>query len=153
MTTRQRITQHRRVGERLETAYGTRVQEIAAELALRFEEGRDYNRALQYRWQAGTNATRRHAHQEAIIHFAKALDLLAFLPDARERKHLELGLRIVLGGSLVTAKGHAAPEVEAVYAEAQTLCREVGDTPQLFPALAGSIGITLSEEPMTWGEH
>jgi predicted ATPase/DNA-binding winged helix-turn-helix (wHTH) protein len=137
MTTRQRIIQHRRVGERLEVAYGTRVQEIAAELALRFEEGRDYDRALQYRWQAGTNATRRHAHQEAIIHFTKALDLLALLPDTQERKQLELGLRIVLGGSLVTAKGHAAPEVEAVYAEAQALCQEVGDTPQLFPALAG----------------
>ncbi len=137
MTTRQRIIQHRRVGERLEVAYGTRVQEIAAELALRFEEGQDYNRALQYRWQAGTNATRRHAHQEAIIHFTKALDLLALLPDTQERKQLELGLRIVLGGSLVTAKGHAAPEVEAVYAEAQALCQEVGDTPQLFPALAG----------------
>lgn len=137
LTARQRITQHQRIGGRLEGAYGIRVREIAAELALRFEEGRDYNRALQHRWQAGRNATRRHAHQEAILHFTRALDLLTHLPDNQERKQQELGLRIILGGSLVTAKGHAAPEVEAVYAEARALCQEVGETPQLFPALAG----------------
>jgi DNA-binding winged helix-turn-helix (wHTH) protein/predicted ATPase len=136
-TARQRISQHQRIGERLEAAYGNRAREIAAELALRFEEGRDYQRALQHRWQAGKNATRRHAHQEAITHFTKALALLTHLPETQERKQQELGLRIILGGSLVTAKGHAAPEVEAVYAEARMLCQEIGTTPQLFPALAG----------------
>ncbi|MBM4254307.1 MAG: hypothetical protein FJ147_00240 [Deltaproteobacteria bacterium] len=137
LTARQRIIQHQRIGEQLEAAYGSRAREIATELAIRFEQGRDYPRALHHRWQAGRNATRRHAHQEAILHFTKALSLLTHLPDCQERKQQELSLRLILGGSLVTAKGHAAPEVEAVYAEARTLCQEIGVTPPLFPALAG----------------
>src|SRR5262249_23894856 len=39
---------HVRMGERLETAYGTRAREIAAELALHFAEGREYRKAIQY---------------------------------------------------------------------------------------------------------
>ena len=35
------------------------------------------------------------------------------------------------------AKGDAAPEVEKAYARAQELCREIGETPKLFPVIAG----------------
>jgi predicted ATPase len=38
---------------------------------------------------------------------------------------------------LAATKGYAAPEVECVFARARELCRQVGETPQLFPVLAG----------------
>ena len=63
---RQRL--HQQIGEREEEAYGERAREIAAELAVHFEQGRDYRRAVQYLQQAGENAMRRSAHQEAISH-------------------------------------------------------------------------------------
>jgi predicted ATPase len=34
-------------------------------------------------------------------------------------------------------KGYAAPEVEQTYARARALCQELGESPQLLPALAG----------------
>ncbi len=34
-------------------------------------------------------------------------------------------------------RGYAAPEVEQTYARAQRLCQEIGESPQLLPALAG----------------
>ena len=34
-------------------------------------------------------------------------------------------------------KGNSAPEVEQAYARARELCRQVGETPQLFWVLAG----------------
>lgn len=34
-------------------------------------------------------------------------------------------------------KGYAAPEVEAAYARARTLCQQLEDAPQLFPLLHG----------------
>jgi predicted ATPase len=38
---------------------------------------------------------------------------------------------------LMITKGFGAPEVEHAYARARTLCRRVGETPQLFPVLRG----------------
>ena len=62
----QRVALHSRIGEREEQAYGDRARDIAAELAVHFERGRDYCKAVQYLQQAGENALRRSAHREAI---------------------------------------------------------------------------------------
>jgi predicted ATPase len=43
-----RVQLHRRIGERGEEVYGERAGEIAAELAMHFERGRDYKRATKY---------------------------------------------------------------------------------------------------------
>jgi predicted ATPase len=37
----------------------------------------------------------------------------------------------------MAAKGYAAPEVAQVYQKARELCRQIGETPQLFPVLIG----------------
>jgi predicted ATPase len=87
--------------------------------------------------RAGQRATQRSAHVEAISHLSKGLELLATLPDTTERTQHELTLQTTLGGSLMTIKGFAAPEVERVYSRARALCRQVGETPQLFPVLWG----------------
>ncbi|MBI3799183.1 MAG: AAA family ATPase [Deltaproteobacteria bacterium] len=88
---------HRRIGVRQETAYGDRVGEIAAALAVHFEEGREYGRAVQHLQRAAENALQRSAHREAINHLTKALDLLKVLPDTPERDRQELTLQIALG--------------------------------------------------------
>jgi predicted ATPase len=49
---------HLRIGARLERAHGHRATEIAGELALHFERGRDFARAMQYRWQTTDKAMR-----------------------------------------------------------------------------------------------
>src|SRR5262249_43558767 len=43
-----RSSLHRRIGERQEQAYGAEAKEIAAELAVHFERGREYRKAIQY---------------------------------------------------------------------------------------------------------
>src|SRR5262249_27564947 len=91
----------------------------------------------QYRSQAGENAVRRHAHQEAIKHLTKGLELLYTLPDTRERARQELRLQSALGAPLIATKGYAAPEVGKAYTRARELCQQIGDTPQLFPVLYG----------------
>src|SRR5262249_9676772 len=54
---RQRL--HRQISEREEAAYGERAREIATELAVHFERGRDHRKAIQYLQHAGENAVRR----------------------------------------------------------------------------------------------
>ena len=132
---RQRL--HQQIGEREEQAYGKRAREIAAALAVHFEQGRDYGKAVKYLQQAGERAIRRSAYGEAINHLTKGLVLLKILPDTPERTQQELRLHFPLGESLMAVQGYAAVEVERVYARALELCHQIGETPQLFRALLG----------------
>jgi len=128
---------HRLIGEREEAAYGERAGEMAAELAVHFEQGRDYRRAIEYLQHAGENAVRRSAPQEATNLLSKGLELLTTLPNSHERAQQELTLQVTLGASLAATKGYASPEVERAWTRAQELCQQVGETPQLFWVLVG----------------
>lgn len=132
-----RVELHRRIGARLEAAFGDRAGEIAAELAMHFHRGRDVGRAIRYLRLAGEIATRRSAAREAIIHLTEALDLLKTLPDSAERTQQEVALQIALGPRLMAIKGWGAPEVERAYARARELCDQMDDSPELFQALWG----------------
>jgi predicted ATPase len=79
------------------------------------------------------------AHHNEVFSqtLSKGLELLKTLPDTPERTQQELTLQIALGRPLIATKGYAAPEVEKVYSRARELCQQVGETPQLFPALWG----------------
>ncbi|HJY81218.1 MAG TPA: hypothetical protein VKK81_09060, partial [Candidatus Binatia bacterium] len=132
-----RVHLHRRLGEREEAAYDNRTGEIAAELAVHFERGRDYRRAVHYLQQTGENAARRHAYRETIDHLTKGLELLQALPDTPERLQKELLLQITLGPALIATKGQAAPDVAKAYTRARELCQQLGETPQLFSVLLG----------------
>jgi predicted ATPase len=59
------------------------------------------------------------------------------LPETPERSQRELTLSITLAAPLLMTRGYAASDVERVYSRIQQLCRQLGDTPQVFPALYG----------------
>jgi hypothetical protein len=50
---------------------------------------------------------------------------------------LELDIQLALGPALAATRSFAALEVETVYTRARELCQQVGESPQLFPVLAG----------------
>ncbi len=137
ITAARRARWHRQVGEREEVGYGNGAVEIAAELAMHFERGRDYHRAVQYLRQAGEKAIRQHACHEAIAHLSKGLELLKMLPNTPAYLQQELALQIALGGQLVATKGWGAVEVERAYTRAWELCLQEEETLQLFPVLHG----------------
>src|SRR5262249_16153948 len=137
LTARRRQRLHQQIGEREEKGYGERAREIAAELALHFERGRDYRRAVRYLQQAGENASRRSAYVEATDLLTKGLELLKALPDIPERTQQELTLQIALSTPLIVIEGYAAPEVEQALTRARELCQQVGETPRLFQVLEG----------------
>jgi DNA-binding winged helix-turn-helix (wHTH) protein/predicted ATPase len=133
----QRVRLHQRIGARLEAGYGAQAGAMATELALHFERGRDYQRAVQYLWQAGQRSMERSAYVEAVAHLTKGLEVLKTLPDTPRRTQDALTLHIALGAALLVTKGHAAPEVEDAYTQAHALCQQVGETPQLAQVLFG----------------
>lgn len=138
--TARRIELHRRIGERIEQGYGEQAGEQATELAVHFERGRESAKAIHYLRQAGETALQRGAHRQAVIHLKRGLTLIKGLDDLSDttvRTHQELLLQITLGPALMATQGYGAPEVKHAYSRAHDLCRQVGETPQLFPVLYG----------------
>ncbi len=132
-----RIAFHRKIGERLEKAYGEHTQTVAPELALHFERGHDPDRASRYHQQAGEAAFQRSAAHEALLHFRQALDLLKNLPPGPERTQRELLLQSMLGLPIIHTQGFGSPEVERTFRRARELCTQVPGSPQLFDILYG----------------
>jgi predicted ATPase/DNA-binding winged helix-turn-helix (wHTH) protein len=128
---------HRRIGEYEEAAYGRRAGEIAAELAVHFERGRDSRRAVQYLQRAAETASQRYAHREAIEYLKRGLALLKTMLDTPDLIQQELDIQLTLGPALMVTRGFAAPEVADTYARARQLCDQLGDRQQLFAALFG----------------
>jgi len=123
---------HQRIAERGVAIYGDRASEIAAELAMHFEESRDWPRAVQYMIQAAENATRKSAHHEAADLAQRGLVLLMLLPKSTERDQQEFALRIILILSCGALKGFAWAGVESAYAEGKDLFRLSKPSPQVF---------------------
>jgi predicted ATPase len=132
-----RLQLHQRVAQVLDERFPETKETQPELLAHHYTEAGLVRQALPYWQQAGQTAVQRSAHVEAIRHLTKALKLLQTLPDTPERLQQELALQMALGAPLLATKGYAAPEVERAYARARELCRQIGDTSQLFPVLFG----------------
>jgi hypothetical protein len=126
---------HQRIGRALEAAHGAQRMEIAAQLAIHFERGRDDARALHYFAAAATRARERFASREAIGYLEPALGLVSLIPDEGERCRRELELRLALGAALSDTHGFASESVRENYEIAAELCAKVGTAAQLFDIL------------------
>ncbi|HJY83132.1 MAG TPA: AAA family ATPase [Candidatus Binatia bacterium] len=135
----QKVRLHRVIGERREAGYGERASEIAGELALHFEQGRDSGRAVRYRQVAAEHALRRNAFQEVYLHGTAGLALLKPLPDTPERKQLELRLRQLVSTALAATRGFMDDDLEDNLQRAQQLCRELEDDTTLVSVLVGLV--------------
>ena len=113
---------HSRIGHCGELFYRERAGEIAAELAMHFEQGLDSPRAVKYLLQSAENATHRSAHHEAERLARRGLRALDALPATPQRDQQELGFLMILGVSLMSIKGFAAAELEDVCNRALVLC-------------------------------
>jgi DNA-binding winged helix-turn-helix (wHTH) protein/predicted ATPase len=126
---------HRRVAERQIETYGDRGGEIAAELAMHFEQSREWPRALQYLIQAAQNASGKSAHHEAADLARRGLQVLKPMPKSTGQCDQEIALRMILVVSLMAIKGFASSEIEDVYADGEEMFGLSEPSPQLFNAL------------------
>ena len=134
-STRQRHHQH--IAQVLEARFPELCETQPELLAHHYTAAGLTAQAIPYWQRAGERAIQRSANVEAISQLTTARALLSTLPDTPERAQQELDLHIALGIPLVLTKGHGASEVQTTYDRARELCRQLGDTPQLFSALLG----------------
>jgi tetratricopeptide (TPR) repeat protein len=113
----------RALADALFALHGGQPGQVAAELALLYEAGREFGRAAELFHTAAQNASRVFANREAAGLARRGLGLLRGLPDSADRASLEFRLRMELGLQLQITEGYAAPEVEEIY----TRAREVWD--------------------------
>jgi class 3 adenylate cyclase/predicted ATPase len=126
---------HRRIAEALESRFPDTVATHPELLAHHYSEAGLSGEALPYWRAAGQRALERSASREAVSHVRKGLEALSALPDTHERAQQELTLQIMMGAALGATAGQQA--TKQVYARACELARQVGTTPELFPALWG----------------
>jgi class 3 adenylate cyclase/predicted ATPase len=134
-STRQQYQQ--RIAQVLEAQFPETAAAAPELLAYHYTEAGLAEQAVGYWQKAGQSAVQHSAHMEAISHLTTGLALLQTLPNTPHRMHQELDFQTLLGTALLATKGYAAPEVEAVYERARTLCQHVGETPQLTKVLVG----------------
>jgi predicted ATPase len=120
---------HRRCGARLEAGYAARARERAAELAVHFGRGRDFERAVRYLLLTADQACQRSAHAEATVHLNAALEALRHLPDETERARCELAVQTRLGEILTATEGWSSAGAERAFLRARELCRPAADGP------------------------
>lgn len=128
---------HERVAQAIEALYKTNLEDSYSKLAHHYSRSGNTQKAIGYLQLAGQQAMQRSANAEAVQYLTSALELLKTFPSTPERAQQELTLHLMLGGPLLMTKGYAAPELGVVYNRARALCQQVGEAPQLFPALWG----------------
>ena len=128
---------HQRIAQVLEARFPAPVETQPELVAQHYTTAGCPEQAVLYWQRAGQQASDRSANQEAISHFTTGIELLTTLPETPERTQQALTLHIALGAALQRAKGNAVPEAEHAYTQARALCQQVGETPQLVPALFG----------------
>ncbi len=129
-----RVEWQGRIGAREEQAYGADARDIAAQLAVRFEAARQYDRSVKYLELAARNALAGNAYIEADRLYGKAIDML---PLARLADPAKTELRMLLPRSVavIATQGYATDEVEKVHRRALALARDCGDQPAVVRAL------------------
>src|SRR5262249_16948409 len=130
---------HKQIAQVLEERFPETKETQPELLAQHYAEAGLAPQAVPYWQQAGQRAVEPSDNVEAASHLTKGLELLKTLPNTPEHSRQELELQTTLGPALMATKGYGSSEVERAYARALDLCRQIGDTPQLFTVLRGRV--------------
>ena len=112
-------------------------------LAFHYQEAGNHQVAIRCWFKSGQRALAHSANVEAIANFRKALQLLSALPETPERIKQEIDIQLALGIPLIAVQGYASAETREAFSRARTLCLRLGDIPEYFQALFGSMGPLL----------
>jgi DNA-binding winged helix-turn-helix (wHTH) protein/tetratricopeptide (TPR) repeat protein len=107
----QRMDYHRRLAQGFDALATGPAWDVASEIALHFEEAREYEHAIRYLSVAAQNATRRYAHHESVATLEHARALVPRLAPERQAP-VELQL-LEQAGNALYAMGNMTRSAEA----------------------------------------
>ncbi len=135
-----RVELHKRIGARLERAYGRRARERAVELAVHYTAGHDAAKAVDYRLLGAQQAFVRGGYREAIAQLDAGLDLLSETPGIPGRMQKELSLRMLLAPALIQTNGWSDPRAETELERALQIAA-ARQSPELSSVLYSLAGV------------
>jgi tetratricopeptide (TPR) repeat protein len=138
---------HQRIALTIESGFPELVTAQPELLAHHYTEAGLTAHAIPFWMAAARRSLQSYANPEAANHATRGVELLATLPDSLERAGQELAFQLVLGAAATFVTGPHS--VERFYERARELARQVGSTPELFPALAGLAYAQLVRGHMT----
>jgi predicted ATPase len=134
---------HERTARAIEALYRDALDAHYRELAHHYGHTENTPKAVEYLHRSGEQAIHRSAYTEAIDQLRRGLELLATLPETRERDQQELHLQTSLGAALAITLGLGSPGEEQAYRRARVLCERLGDAPELLRTLVGLFAIQM----------
>lgn len=126
---------HARIAAVLRERFPQRVVAEPEVIARHFAAAGQPAEAVEHYRQAGDQAAARVAYREAHGYFARALELLATLPEDAARDAREIDLRMAQAAALAALRGYEDPELAASIARTERLCEKLGPGPQRIPGL------------------
>jgi tetratricopeptide (TPR) repeat protein/tRNA A-37 threonylcarbamoyl transferase component Bud32 len=125
------------VAKTLRRLHGSKSVDIAAELAMLYEAGRDFPVASIHYLAAMRNAIRVCANQETIVLGQRGLACLTKTPESSERYECELAILLIMGSALMAVRGFGGEELPQVFKRAKELCERQGLGSQQLAAVRG----------------
>lgn len=139
-----RQTYHRRIAQAL--ASEAKLSQVPQPhlLAHHFTEAGDLPEAIPQWLAAGEHAAERYAIPETISQLQTGLELLSRVEESRERSEMELKFQYTIAMPIASSRGYTSQELRDTLERARTLCNELGNPAQLFPALHGMVKFYLA---------
>jgi class 3 adenylate cyclase/predicted ATPase len=134
---------HERTARAIEELYRDALDEHYQELAHHYGRTENTTKAVEYLHLAGEQAVQRSAYAEAIRQLSRGVELVATLPESRERARQELLLQLALGEALVVTQGYTAPEAERAFVRARDLSEQMGEANELYRSALGLFQVRL----------
>jgi class 3 adenylate cyclase/predicted ATPase len=128
---------HGKIAKVLETRFPEVAETQPEILAHHYTHASLTETAVEWWRKAGDLAIKRSANREAATHLGRAIELVALLPETRERDASELAIRIRISGPLIATGGYVTSELTENYSRAWQLCTKLADDKHAFPVMYG----------------
>jgi DNA-binding winged helix-turn-helix (wHTH) protein/predicted ATPase len=112
---------HRSVAAHIEKENREQLGSVAGRLAMHYEQGHEYGRALHYYQQAANNANWRYAAREALELAERGMHVLEIAPSLPDKANIEMSLQISLGNGLLAIRGLGSEDVKRAFDRAAEL--------------------------------
>ncbi|MFZ1756467.1 MAG: AAA family ATPase, partial [Caldilineaceae bacterium] len=121
---------HRAVARAIETVNASGLAEVASRLAMQWERGGEFERAIGYYQQAADVAQGRLSAREQLAHLRSALRLLDELPETTEHQQQRLDILLVMILPILTLYGWSPVELLPHCLATHELCQAIGSPNQ-----------------------
>jgi tetratricopeptide (TPR) repeat protein len=132
-----RLQLHQRIATVLIEKFPEIIAEQPEMLAHHFSEAGLNEQAIPYWQQASEKALRASAYIEALHHIDQGLKMVSIMPESDKRVQYELAFQVRNSTVIKIQDGWSSDKVKKAYDRCFELCKDLGESEELFTTLFG----------------